>query len=134
MACVVSSTRRLLVAASSNALEAYDGKEDKLLWKFSGKLIGMDKDIQPVSVDTDNEDTVFVCDKANACVHEFTFTGGYSSSWMPFDEISKSIGCPIELRFNKYDKSFILLHESEDGYVCLSQIEVVRTESTVTRL
>ena len=44
--------------------------EDKRLWKVNGKLIGMDKDIQPVSVDTNDEDTVFVCDKANACLQE----------------------------------------------------------------
>ena len=40
------------------------------MWKVNGKLIGMDKDIQPVSVDTNDEDTVFVCDKANACLQE----------------------------------------------------------------
>ena len=124
MTCVVNTTRRLLVACSSDTVEVHDGKADRLLWKVSGKLPGVEKEIRPSSVDTNDKDTVFICDTANACVHTFTFSGYYLGCLI---RKGQGIGCPLTIRYDKANnssKSLFILNAEEDGKLYFSEAKI----------
>ena len=113
----------MLVACSSDTVEAYDGKADRLLWKVGGKLPGMEKNIQPSCVDTNNENTVFICDIGNHCVHHFTFCGYYLGCVI---QKGQGIGMPrwIAYENGQSGESITILHEDENERLFFNTIRI----------
>ena len=112
MICVVSATKRVLLACSEKSLEVYDAKADKIMWIAEGILPGMKNEIRATSIATD-EEFVYVTDHTNACMHVFEFEGTYKG----FVPSQGEEGYPCHVTYDKTRKSMSVLYVREGGSV-----------------
>ena len=70
MHCTKYNEKEYLITTDSvsHGVHAYDTSSDNVVWSVVGKLSGMSEPIWAEGVTSDERNTLFVCDRNNACI------------------------------------------------------------------
>ena len=78
MHCTKYNEKEYLITTEciSHGVHAYDTSSDDVVWSVVGKLSGMAEPMWAEGVTSDGRDTLFVCDRNNACIQIFSVSDG----------------------------------------------------------
>ena len=108
-----SPSRDLLVVTRyKEGVFCYTLDGGQLKWKVSGKLPGMDWDIDARGVTADGQRHLFVCDESNRCVHMLSTTDG-AHLGVVVRALLEGVGNPREVTWHGESASLVVAHEKD---------------------
>ena len=111
----------VVVACGISGLKTYDVKTKQLEWSVSGKINGLENALDVSKITSDNNGSIFVCDKDNNCVLEFSFRGENVSILVR--KGNQGVGVPTRVLWSKASSSLIVTHRKDDGKMWVSVVK-----------
>ena len=111
MHCTEYNEKEYLITSDSvsHGVHAYDTSSDDVVWSVVGKLSGMAEPIWAEGVTSDGRDTLFVCDRNNACIQMFLMSDGEHNGALLKDQ---GLGEPRFARWYGESKCLVVSHAS----------------------
>ena len=101
----------------AHKIQAVNIQSDKIEWSFEESIPGMKEKLQPRGVTADDQEHLFVCDEANACIQLFSVSNGsYSGTLLKIGR--KGLGIPRGIACCKTSKWLAV------GYTKLRSVRV----------
>ena len=109
----------LVITSYDEGVFAYTLDGGELKWNVSGKLPGMQLDIDADGVTADEQGHLFVCDFNNECVHELSARDG-THLGMVVRKGQVGVGKPCNVTWHQESMSLVVAHSKDDVYCQLS--------------
>ena len=104
----------LITSRSYDGIFAYSTKTNRLLWRISGSLTGMERVLGAEGITTDSNGHLFVSDYRNKCIQMFSLEGVYMKPIIKGQ--SQSLSEPVQIRWCNHMSSLIVAHKQHQHY------------------